>query len=379
MFIELTKIYGLCACLAMSLSSAPETDSMNIYIGTYTKKTDSKGIYLFKMDLKTGRLDEGVLAAETANPSFLAVHPNRKYLYAAGELGGKTGIVSAFAIEKADGKLTLLNEQSSGGAGPCHLSVDKEGKNVLVANYAGGSIAVLPIGPDGKLAKASCNILHKDPEPGAKPRASHCHSINLDASGKFAFVADLGLDRVFFYRFDGAQGVLVPNEPAALVLAEKAGPRHFAWHSSGRFAYVINELNSTMTAVSFDAEKGSLRELQTLSTLPEGFTGTSYCAEVQAHPSGKFLYGSNRGHDSITIFEIDTKTGLLKLLGFEPTQGSFPRNFSIDPAGQYLIIANQKGNNIVVFRIDTLTGLLKPTGQKIDLPTPVCIKFIYAK
>ncbi len=349
---------------------------MNIYIGTYTKKTDSKGIYLFKLDLKTGRLNAGVLAAETANPSFIAVHPNLKYLYAAGELEGKIGIVSAFAIDSKDGKLTLLNEQSSGGAGPCHLSVDKEGKNVLVANYAGGSIAVLPIGLDGKLAKASCTILHKDPEPGDKPRASHCHSINLDASGRFAFVADLGLDRVFFYRFDGVKGTLVPNEPASLVLEEKAGPRHFAWHPSGRFAYVINELNSTMTAVSFDAEKGSLRELQTLSTLPEGFTGTSYCAEVQVHPSGKFLYGSNRGHDSIVIFAIDEKTGLFKLLGFEPTQGSFPRNFGIDPTGQYLITANQKGNSIVVFRIDTSTGLLNPTGQKIGLPAPVCIKFI---
>ena len=377
-----SKVYLVCiTCLIFAaICNAEENNNlMNVYVGTYTKKTESKGIYLFKMDQKTGQLNERAVAAEIENPSFVAVHPNRKFLYAVGEISGKSGVVSAFAIDAETGKLKLLNQQTSGGAGPCHISIDKEGKKALVANYVGGSIAVLPISHDGKLAEPSCVIVHKDPENNNKPRESHCHSINLDAYGKFAFVADLGLDRVFFYKFDGTKGILTPNEPAALVLAAGSGPRHFVWHTSGKFAYIINELNSTMTVVSFDAEKGTLKALQTLSTLPEGFTGKSYCAEVQVHPNGKFLYGSNRGHDSIAIYSIDEKTGLLKLSGFEPTQGSFPRNFGIDPEGQYLIAANQKGNNLVMFKIDPSTGLIKPTGQKMDLPAPVCIKFFPAK
>lgn len=356
-------------------------NSQNVYIGTYTSKTASKGIYGFRLDLGTGKLDAGELAGETTNPSFLAAHPNGRFLYAVGEIaefqGARTGAVSAFAIDPA-GKLTLLNQQPSGGAGPCHLIVDSAGKNVLVANYTGGSIEVLPLGPDGRLGAPTCVIVHKDPDAGTspKPRKPRCHSIHLDASQRFAFVADLGLDRVFFYRFDAAAGTLTPNEPAAVVLAAKAGPRHLAWHPSGRFAYVINELNSTMTALAFDADKGTLREINTLSTLPEGFAGTSDCAEVQVHPSGKFLYGSNRGHDSIAIFAIDERTGQIKPLGHEPTQGKVPRNFGIDPTGQYLLAANQDSNSIVVFRIDAKTGLLRATGQKVEVPAPVCVKFL---
>jgi len=377
MFRAKKYIAGIILLISIAISCAGENISlMNVYVGTYTKKTESKGIYLLKFDLKEGKLSEGVPAGEIENPSFLAVHPKRKLLYAVGEVSAKTGIVSAFAIDALTGKLTLLNQQSSGGAGPCHLSIDKEGKNVLVANYSGGSVAVLPIGPEGKLAEPSCVIVHKDTENSAKPREAHCHSINLDSSGKYAFVADLGLDRIFSYRYNGEKGVLTPNEPKSLILEAKSGPRHFARHPSGRFAYIINELNSTMTAVTLNEEKGILRELQTLSTLPEGFTGKSYCAEVQVHPSGKFLYGSNRGHDSIVIFSIEEITGRLNISGFESTQGSGPRNFCIDPTGQYLLAANQKSDNLVIFRIDQVTGLLKSIGQKIKIPSPVCIKFL---
>ena len=356
-------------------------NSLLVYVGTYTApKTESRGIYLFRLDLQAGHLAPSGLAGEAANPSFLAVHPSRKFLYSVGEMaefrGAKTGAVSAFAIDQSSGKLSLLNQQPSGGTGPCHLVVDASGKNVLVANYSGGSIEVLPIGAEGRLGEPTTVIQHRDPDGGPAPRRSHAHSINLDAGQQYAFVADLGLDRVFQYRFDPKAGTLVPNESAAVKLADKAGPRHFAWHPSGRFAFVINELNSTVTAFSYDARQGTLREIQTLSTLPQGFKGKSDCAEVQVHPAGKFLYGSNRGHDSIAIFAIDQQTGQLKPVSHEPTGGKTPRNFAIDPTGQYLLAANQDSNTIVVFRLDSQTGLLQATGEKVDVPAPVCVKFV---
>jgi 6-phosphogluconolactonase len=354
--------------------------SCRIYIGTYTDNTGSEGIYLLQLDLASGNLMPKGLAGEAANPSFLAMHPSRRFLYAVGELaefrGARTGAVSAFAVDPASGGLTLLNQQPSGGTGPCHLLIDAAGKYVLVANYSGGSIEILPINADGNLGEPTAVILHKDPDAGASPRRSHCHSIHLDAAQQYAFVADLGLDRVFQYRFDPEAGVLSPNEPAAVKLADKAGPRHLAWHPSGRFAYVINELNSTIAALAYDSGQGALREVQTLSTLPQGFEGRSDCAEIQIHPSGLFLYGSNRGHDSIAIFTIDGRTGQLKPLGHESTQGKTPRHFAIDPTGRYLLAANQDSNTIVPFRIDSQTGLLKPTGQKLDVPAPVCVRFV---
>ena len=375
--IKSVALIGLLLSIFTGLMPAGENNYMNVYVGTYMRMAE-RGIFMFKLNFETGEAGEVELAGKAINPSFLAIHQNHKYLYAVNEISSfkkaKTGAVSSFAIDPVSGKLNELNQQPSGGEVPCHLVVDPSGKNVLLASYTGGSIEVLPIEADGKMGEPTCVIKHKDPEN--KGRASHCHSINLDMTGKFAFVADLGLDRVFLYKFDAEKGVLTPNDPAALVLASGAGPRHFAWHTSRKFAYVINELNSTITAVSFDAEKGTLAEIQTLSTLPEGFTGKSYCAEVVVHPSGKFLYGSNRGHDSIAIFGVDEATGKLKLLGHEPTQGKVPRNFALDPSGKYLLAANQDSNNIVIFRIDEATGLLKSTGQKIKVSAPACIKFL---
>lgn len=353
---------------------------LRVYFGTYTGPK-SKGIYRSELDLATGKLTPVELAGETTNPSFLATHPNQKFLYAVGEVGNfegqKTGAVTAFAIDPATGNLTRLNQQSSRGAGPCHIVLDRTGKNALVANYGGGSVAALPIGGDGRLAPASSFVQHKGASANPKRQEGpHGHSINLDAANRFAVAADLGLDKLLVYRFDPAQGTLSPNEPPSASVAPGAGPRHFAFHPDGRHAYVINELANTVTAFDYDPERGVLKNVQTISTLPAGFQGTSYTAEVQVHPSGKFLYGSNRGHDSIAVFAIDTGTGKLTPLGHQPTQGKTPRNFGIDPTGTYLLAANQGSNNVVVFRIDGESGKLLPTGQTLDVPAPVCVKMM---
>jgi 6-phosphogluconolactonase len=360
----------------------PKLDKLWVYVGTYTDGS-SKGIYRFDLDLASGKLTGGKLAGESTNPSFLATHPNRRFLYAVSEVadsnGKPGGGISAFAIDPKSGKLTLLNQQSSKGAGPCHLVVDRQGKNVLAANYGSGSICVLPIGADGRLGEATSFVQHHgssvNPERQEGP---HAHSINLDAAGRFAFVADLGIDQVLVYRFDSAHGTLIPNDPPSIKLASGAGPRHFAFHPSGRFAYVINEIHSTLTAFDYDPDRGILKESQTESTLPRGFTGNNSTAEVQAHPSGKFVYGSNRGHNSIAIFAVDSPSGKVRLVGHQSHHIKTPRNFSIDPTGRYLLVANQGGASIVVFRIDTNTGALTPTGDEGPVPTPVCIKMIPA-
>jgi len=350
-----------------------------VFIGTYTDG-NSKGIYRARLDLSTGDLSEPELAAEIENPSFLALHPAGKFLYAAGELskfeGKPGGAVSAFALDAKTGTLTLLNQKSSRGAGPCHLVVDRGGRNVLVANYGGGSVAVLPIDEDGSLQEASAFVQHvgKSVNP-RRQEAPHAHSINLDPNGRFAVVADLGLDKVLVYRFDSEKGSLRPNDPPHVELAPGAGPRHFAFHPSGRFGYVINEMHSTVTALVYDAKRGMFDEIHTVSTLAEPHQGNS-TAEVQVHPSGKFLYGSNRGHDSLAIFSIDEETGRLTSVGHQSTDGKTPRNFGIDPTGAFVLAANQSSNTIVVFRIDERTGQLKPTGHSIEVPRPVCVRML---
>jgi len=375
-------VFGGAAVVAALAQQSVGTkpDKLRFYIGTYTR-TGGKGICLSCLDLAAGKLAPPEVAAEVANPSFVAIHPDRLLLYAVGEMasfeGKKTGAVSAFSVDPKSGKLTLLNQQSSEGPGPCHLVVDRSGRNVLVANYGGGSIACLPIESDGRLAKATSAIQHEG--SGADPKRQkgpHAHAINVDAANRFAFVPDLGLDKVMIYRFDAAKGTLAPNDPAFAKVAPGAGPRHFAFHPAGRFAYVINELNSTVTAFRYDAERGSLDLLQAISTLPDGFTGQNTTAEVQVHPSGKFLYGSNRGHDSIAVFAIDGETGKLTPAGHASTQGKTPRNFAVDPTGAYLLAANQDTDNIVLFRIDPKSGMPRPTGQSIGVPMPVCIEFV---
>ncbi len=351
-----------------------------VFFGTYTEGS-SKGIYVSRFDPATGKLTVPELAGEEKNPSFVALHPNHKFLYAVSEIGNfegkKAGAVSAFGVDLKTGKLSFINRVSSRGTGPCFVKVDPTGKSVLVANYGGGSVAALPVQADGRLTDAATFIQHTGPgmDPKRKERP-HAHSINPSPDNRFAIVADLGLDKVLVYRFDPAKSGLTANDPPFTGVAPGAGPRHLAFHPGGKYAYVINELDSTVTAFSYDAAAGVLKEIQTITTLPAGFKGENSTAEVQVHPSGKFLYGSNRGHDSIAVFAIDPADGRLTAVEQVSTQGKVPRNFGIDPAGRYLIAANEQSNNIVVFRIDQKSGRLTPTGQNIELGAPVCVKFL---
>jgi len=355
---------------------------MLVYFGTYTGEK-SKGIYVSHMNPATGQLTPPELAAEATSPSFLAVHPTRNLLYSVNEVntldGKPTGAVSAFSIDRGTGKLTLLNQESSGGAGPAHLIVDKEGRNVLVANYGGGSVAVLPIDRDGKLKPVSSFVQHTGSSVNpSRQKEPHAHSVNVDASDKFAYVADLGLDKVLVYRFDSAKGTLTPNDPPFTTVKPGSGPRHFAIHPTGKYAYVINEITCTVTAFRHDASRGALTEIQTVSTLPAGtemqpsFSGS----EVQVHPSGKFLYAANRGHNTIAVFTIDQASGQLTLVQNQLTLGNIPRGFGIDPSGAFLLAGNQRSDSVIVFRIDQSTGKLTPTGQKLDIGAPVSVKFV---
>jgi 6-phosphogluconolactonase len=351
-----------------------------VYIGTYTNR-GSEGIYLCRLDSASGKLTALGLAAKEPDPSFLAIHPDGRHLYAVSEIfnfeGKKSGAASAYELDPHTGSLTLLNRVSTVGAGPCHITVDKSGRDVLVANYGSGSVAVLPVRQDGRLEDASAFVQHTgssvNPQRQKEP---HAHSINLSPDNRFAVAADLGLDEVLVYRFDAAKGSLTANEPPFVRVNPGAGPRHFAFHPGGKFAYVINEIQSTITAFTWDAGGGILKEIQTISTLPAGFSGRNDTADVHVHPTGKFVYGSNRGHDSIAVFAVDPVNGTLTPIEHVPTQGKVPRNFGIDPTGTILIAANQNSNNLVVFRIDAKTGKLSPTGQSLELSRPVCVQFV---
>lgn len=364
----------------MEAQDPSKIEKVFVYFGTYTRGA-SKGIYQYSMDPATGKLTAAGVTEGIANPSFLAIHPKGTFLYSVGEVGNykgkRAGAVSAFAVDPKSGALTHLNTQSSEGGGPCHLVVDKAGRNVLVANYGGGSVACLPIDADGRLRKASSFIQHKGSSVNPRrQKGPHAHSINVDAGNNFAFAADLGLDKVLIYKLDSEKGTLTPNTPAFGKVAPGGGPRHFAFHPGGKFAYTNNEITSSVTAFSYDAKAGVLKDIGTASTLPKGFSGGNSTAEVQVSPNGKFVYCSNRGHDSIAIFRVDQATGRLTAIGHESTQGKTPRNFGIDPTGSFLIAANQNSSNVVVFRMDKDKGTLTPTGQNLKVPTPVCVKFL---
>jgi 6-phosphogluconolactonase len=380
-WVMVAAVGWILASAASAGSGASEKpEKLWVYIGTYTDGK-SKGIYRAEFDVKTGKLSTPVVAAELRSPSFLAIHPNRHYLYAVNESdqvgASKSGQVSALALDTKTGELKVLNQQSSGGNGPCHIVVDKDGKNALIANYGGGSAGVLPIGPDGKLEKMSSFEQHKGSSVNkSRQEAPHAHSINLDPSNRFAYVADLGLDKVMVYRFDAGLGTLTPNSPPCAEVKPGAGPRHFAFHPSGSFAYVINELDSTITAFRFNLKSGSLSTIETVSTLPAGYKGNTTTAEVVVHPSGKFLYGSNRGHDSIAAFTIDEETGKLTFVGHQKENIKTPRNFAVDPTGAYAIVANQGSGSMVVFRVNQKTGALETTGNVVQVPAPVCVRMV---
>ncbi len=363
--------------LSLILLSTVSAQSVRVYIGTYTGGANgSKGIYRSTLDLQTGELSDPVLAAEARNPSFVEIHPNGRFLYAVSEAGAG-GRVFAYAIDAETGDLKLLNEAPSSGSGPCHVNVDHAGKHVLVANYGSGSASAIPIRPDGGIAEPTGVVQHEGSSvnPG-RQKGPHAHSVNLSPDDRFVFVADLGIDKIMIYRLDMHKGTLAANDPLFAQVKPGAGPRHFVFHPSGRFAYVINELDSTITAFAYEPASGALKEIQTVPTLPQGFTGSSTCAEIRVHPSGKFLYGSNRGHDSIAVYRIDPAQGTLTFVEHEAAGIKVPRNFNIDPTGTFCLVANQDGNSVVVFRIDQATGVLEPTGHKIAVSKPVCIRFL---
>ena len=375
----------LSTILTAHATPAPKQGKYLFYVGTYTQDgSQSKGIYAYSFDTATGQATSLGLAAETTNPSFVALAPSGQYLYAVNEVGNykgpNSGGVSAFSVDRATGKLTFINEVASRGADPCYIIVDKSGKYVLVANYTGGSVAVFPILEGGKLGEATAFVQHTG--HGADPKRQegpHAHSIDLSPDNRFAFVDDLGLDEVLVYKFYASKGTLTPNDPPFTKLDAGAGPRHFVLHPSGKFAYVVAEMQSTVTALSVDLKAGTLQRLQTLSTLPKDFKGENDDAEVHVHPNGKFLYTSNRGHDSIVVYAIDPAKGTLTVIDDVPTQGKIPRSFEIDPTGKFLFAENEKSNNIVIFRIDEKTGRLTATGQKLEVSEPVCVKFVTAQ
>lgn len=378
---------GIAASAASLMAQRPNAtgpSSMHVYLGTYTGEK-SQGVYRARLDMATGALSSPELAATVTSPSFLAVHPSRPFLYAVNEMGKfgdkPTGAVSAFAIDARTGALTLLNQESSGGSGPAHLTVTRGGTAVLVANYGGGSVASLPIGSDGRLKPAVSVIAHQGSSVHPKRQTRpYAHSINVDAADRFAYAADLGADRIFIYRLE-ATGALATATPPSVALAPGSGPRHFAFHPARPYAYVINELSLTVTAFSRDTNTGALTEVQTVGTLPPGVASDPgfSTAEVVVHPSGRFLFGSNRGHDSIVVFAIDDATGRLTLVEHEPTQGNFPRGFGVDPTGTYLLAANQRSDLVVVFRIDQKTGALTPAGHTVKVGTPVSVAFVPAQ
>ena len=372
----------LLASLALVLAFAPvvaadpsAADTVSVYVGSYAKATEP-GIHHFTLDLTSGALTPAGGTSGVANPSFVNISPDKRFLFAIGEAGGKKGgPVVSFSIDEK-GALKQLSESNSGGSGPCYITADRTGKVVLVANYGGGSVASIPVSADGKLAEPATFVQHTGSSVNKSRQSEpHAHSINVSPDNRFAFAADLGLDKILIYKLDAEKGTLTANDPAFVEIPPGSGPRHFAFHPSGKYAYVCGEMTSTVHAMTYDAAKGELQVIQSLSTLPEPVKGNS-TAECQVHPSGKFVYVSNRGHNSIAVFQVDEATGKLTAAGHVPTGGKTPRNFCVDPTGKFLIAANQDSDNVVVFKIDASSGMPHPAGHEVKVPKPVCVKFL---
>jgi len=374
---ELISLLALLVVIAVGVHARAPTKYL-VYVGTYTDH-GSKGIYVCKFDAATGRLGAPVLAAESLEPSFLAVTTDHRFLYASNEVetfnGQATGALSAFTVNARTGKLTLLNEVSSRGAGPAHIAVDRSGHYALVANYDGGSVAALRLMPNGKIGESTAFVQHKGSSVNhERQEAPHAHEVVMSPDNRFAIVVDLGIDEVLAYPFDAANGTL----GAARIVKSEAGvgPRHVAFGADEKFVYVVNELSSTITAYSYDAQNGAMTSVQSISALPDGFKGTSTAAEIAVDPSGKFLYASNRGDDSIAVFAIDSAKGTLAPVQHISTQGKTPRNFAIEPTGMWLIAANQDSNSVVTFRIDKETGRLTASGQAVEVNSPSVVAFV---
>lgn len=363
-----------CAMASVVLASFASAAEHDLYVGTYTGKT-SKGIYKIRFDDATGRLGEPELAAEMGNPSFLAIDPVRRVLVAVGEVDRPKlgGGVRSFKIGDG-GKLTPVSEQPTQGGAPCHVSIHPSGRVVLVANYSGGSVASFPLDPEGKLGPIASFIQHEGTGPNkARQEKAHAHSINIDPTGQYALAADLGTDRVYVYKVDTATAKLTPAGEAKI--APGSGPRHLCFDPDGKTVRVINELKNTITSLQWDAATGKLKEFDTATTLPADFQGESYTAEVVPHPTGKFVYGSNRRHDSIAALSVGDG-GKLKLEGFAKEGVKEPRNFIVDPTGKWLLVGSQNGDSIMVFPIDRSTGIPGPQGMSTQVPTPVCLRLL---
>jgi 6-phosphogluconolactonase len=380
MFLRNNFLAAVVVCSAAGAFPGRATENSNppamstAYVGTYTNG-EGKGIYAFNFNCRDGELTPLGLAAEAPNPSFLVLHPTGKFVYAVGFAGPMTGprigLVSAYAVDPASSKLTFLNQQSSGGGGPARIAIDKDGANVLVANYGTGNVAVLPVAADGRLDTATALQQHTGWGPNQiRQDGPHAHSIVPDPANRFAFACDLGIDKVMIYAFDPAKGTLVRHGSAAL--PPGSGPRHLAFSPDGNFAYVISEMLSTLTVCRYDSAGGTLEAIQTISTLPPDAKTANTAAEVHVHPSGKFVYASNRGDDSLAAFRA-APDGKLSLVGTTPCGGKTPRFFTLDSTGGWLLCANQNSSTITVFKIDQETGLPKPIGTPVKVPNPTCI------
>lgn len=346
------------------------------FVGTYTNKTGSKGIYAFDFDSASGKLTAKGVAAETPDPSWVVIHPTGKFAYVANEAGKKSAI-TAFSMDANSAKLTQLNQLAALGEDPCHLSFDKTAKYLFVANYSSGNVVVFPILPDGSLGEHTALVQHHGSGPNEERQgAPHAHWIEASPDNRFVFVSDLGLDEILSYRFDPSKGTLTPNDPPFGKLAPGAGPRHAAFSPDGKFLYVVSELNSTVTAFAYDRATGSLEDLQVVSTLPNDFHARNDTAEITIHPSGKWLFASNRGHDTIAVFAVDPSKGTLRPAGEFPTGGHEPRHFALDPTGSFLLAENQHSNSISIFRIDLATGALTQLSTAEAIPSPVSLAFL---
>lgn len=364
--------FSLVGCARMT----PGTDTPGylVYIGTNVNSETENTIFLYRLDPTTGALTQVSGLKGGASPTYLTLDAKRQHLYAVNETnefrGAKSGAVSAFAINQQTGGLTLLSQEPSQGASPCYISLDRTEKAVMVANYMGGNVSVLPVEADGKVGAPTGMNQHQGSGPHKNQNAPHAHCFLPDPANKYAFAVDLGTDNVYSYQVEPATGKLTTKPEPAFTTKPGAGPRHLTFHPDGRTAYLINELNSTVTALAYNAAQGTFRELQTISTLPAGFVGDNSCADIHVSPNGKFLYASNRGHNSIAVFSIDGNNNLT-LLQHESTQGKTPRNFTLDPAGRLLLVGNQNSNNVFTYHVDQKTGKLRPTGQFIDIPSPM--------
>jgi 6-phosphogluconolactonase len=373
-----TAALGLLGIRSTRFAHVPNEQEL-LYVGSYTDAKRVEGIALVQFDTRSGALALLRTVDAGPNPSFLAIHPQGRVLYAVNEVaeraGQKSGGVSAFSIA-SDGALARLSEQSSQGAGPCYVSVDRSGRAALVANYDGGSVALLPIAKGGELTAATSVDQHRGQGPDAeRQEAAHAHCIVSDPSNHYALSADLGLDRVMLYRLDVDAGALQRVEAGDARLAPGAGPRHIAFHPKQPLVYVVGELDSTVTTLRFDASAARLTTVESRSSLPAGWRGKSYAADIHVSPSGDALYVSNRGHDSIAVFSIAAKSGAITLEQTIATGGEWPRNFSLDPTGRWLLVANQNSGSIVVLARDARSGRLSPAAQRLDIASPVCVRF----